>query len=74
MTHNCDYCNLETQRHVFCCASHKVMWHRDRRELGDVAQSAEHGVVNAEVGGSKPPVPAREKWKPYVPFYDKKGE
>ena len=41
------------------------------RNMGDVAQSAEHGVVNAKVGGSKPPVPAKEEWGPYVPFYER---
>ena len=41
-------------------------------EPGGVAKTTEQGVVSAEVGGLEPP--AKKEWKPYVPFYEKKGK
>jgi len=69
MTHHCDYCDNEVpKRHVFCCPSHKVMWHRDNKENKEILATTTAKVKDIL------PEPISHGAHPYVPFYEKKSK
>jgi hypothetical protein len=68
----CDYCNKEFERNIYCCASHKVMHHRQltngkqsvnqRLITNDNQLTKGQQLVNDSVTVGKPIVV--EEWQP----------